>query len=587
MPPSNPDSTYYDKISLERDNRALRDRLEHSQLKLSLKESECQELSKLVAELRSQIPSTRFVNSVVYELDIPSNFIHSPYSFSDSSNRSPLPTLPSEILQVVFGYATEFAGLVYYPWKYYRSPNEWEISSITRRSIPLVCRQWHANGLQFLYHHIKLETYSQAQKLRHTLDSISQEERVARLSWIRGLELLLGPSPAHLIDSYWELASELILDIPVGNLKTFSIESLHESDFSKCVDALHRVREHVEVLQLGYSEYCINFTDLLRLFSPNETVMEQATVNFPKLRTLFFNTEKRRAPEVSTSDILSLLKNNLHQLQSVALSWPREISSVQRCLGLLARARHITTLYISSSTFGDLLYRDFEELLTALPNLKHLTFGILFLPDSRLPQEFMPGILHSKLEIITISLEAPATYETIRVWGPLLAKIRQDELPHLSTIFIKGPYLSGCIDSSWTVARHLRERWSAAIKLCDEKGVRLLTLENEPIYLWNERHAIDKKLAFRRRKRRQRSQDEKSRDEDQAEGHEDDSESEDLITDTSDDSQWYRLETDDGSFNSDSNNEIDDDSEDEPYRYVAQADIELVDSDSDDSDIPV
>lgn len=345
-------------------------------------------------------------------------------------------------------------------------------------------------------------------------------------------------------------------------------------------EALNRVREHIEVLQLGSSELPTYTLDILRSFAHPDS----QTVKFPKLHTLFFSTESRRGADESTSDILSCLDNNLHQLQSMALAWPRERSTVDSCLDLLRHARNITHLYISTCTFSDLLCRDFEGLLTALPNLSRLTFLLLFVTDPHHRWESTTGILHSKLETVTILLESPVGYEAIHMWQPLLAKIRQGELPRLNAIIVKGPYLSGCLDSSWTLAHNIRAKWSDAIKLCDERGIQLVTPQNDAIHLWDERHGIDEEgVIWRRKHRKERSQDEENRNESTPKGPDEDSKSEDLMTDTSDDSQWYRYETDSNPFSTPGTSRVDDNSDDEPYRYVAQPDIGMVNSDLDSS----
>ncbi|CAG8721796.1 6367_t:CDS:1, partial [Acaulospora colombiana] len=491
--------------------------------------------------------------------------------------------LPNEILQVIFDYATKFPGLVYHPWKNYRSTSEWRISSVTRQSIPLVCRQWHANGLPFLYQHIALETYFQAMKLQKVLESLSQEDKVTRLGWIRGLEFL-GVTHHEGVLPYWRMARKLIMDIPPGNIKTFSIDVLHitlsmenlQAMLSELgSDALNRVREHVEVLQLGYTEYSTSPMDILRGFSqPDDQV-----INFPKLHTLFFSMENRQGREALISEALNSLGDNLHQLRSMAFAWPREVSAVNSWLRLLQRARNITNIYISTCTFGDLLHRDFEGLLTALPNLSHLTFSLSFLTDSHPPWTSKFGVYHSKLETITILLESPIAYEIIHSSQPLSSKILYGELPQLKSIVIKGPYLSGCLDSSWTLAHGTREKWRAAIELCAAAGVQLVTLQNDAIHLWDERHGIDKEEATRLRKpKRKKSQDEENRDENASESPEEESGDDDLMTDTSDDSQWYQLETDSHRFSVEASS--DEDSDDGPYRYVGQPDIEMVDSDS-------
>ncbi|PVF90752.1 hypothetical protein CPB86DRAFT_595406, partial [Serendipita vermifera] len=158
-------------------------------------------------------------------------------------------------------------------------------------------------------------------------------------------------------------------------------------------------------------------------------------------------------------------------------------------------------------------------------------------------------------------------------WSLLLSKIRQDELPALKAIYVQTPHLSGCVDSPWTLRREAQDIWRTAIKICRQKGIQLLSLENHTIHLWEERHGI---RTIRRRKVEQSGQASSN-----LEGSGEESDGDEYLTNTSDDSQWYRLETESDLLSENSAREIDDDSDDEPYRYVDQPDIEMAESDSD------
>ncbi|PVF98741.1 hypothetical protein CPB86DRAFT_348134, partial [Serendipita vermifera] len=433
------------------------------------------------------------------------------------------------------------------------------------------------SGLQFLYQHIVLETFFQITKIQQLVNSLAPNERVKRLSWIQGLELLLAPTPRHHIFSYWHIASELIMGIPPGNLKRFAIDSFHEEFFALSSDALHRVREDVEILQLGYSKYNLNFPDLLLFLSSQDASHEHRTVNFPKLRTIFFTTETHNPPQFSIPKILKFLIGMLPQIKCIAFSWPDEQELVPECLELLKYARNLTDLYLTSY-WANPLYDGFDELLEILPMLTHITISSFRGGDYPF-KEFGPGIVHRKLETVTIVSEASDSSDTISAWGILLDKIRRNELPALKIIYIKAPHLSGCLDSPWMLCHESRDKWRIAIKLCRQKGIQLLSLQNHPIYLWEQRHGIRVKGIVRRRRAEQGGQVSTDLGE---YGEEDDSD--EYLTNTSDDSQWYRLETESDLLSDNSAREIDDDSDDEPYHYVDQPDIELYNPESDSSE---
>ncbi|PVF98740.1 hypothetical protein CPB86DRAFT_873225 [Serendipita vermifera] len=556
--PSCPSCGRWDQSFYEKQIRRLRERLEHSQLLLSAKESECHALRKAVSELNFQVPSSR----------------------------RPYQPLPNELLQEIFAYATNFSGLVRSPWNDHRSPGDWPVSLFTRQSIPLVCHQWYANGLQFLYRHIKLSTFPQIRALYHTLDSLSPEDRLQRVDWIQGLELLLGPTPGHRIRDYWHLVGNLILEIPPGNLKVLALDSIHREPPSLNSWVLARVCEQVEVLQLGRSGYTFDTAKLLDKFA-NLARPEGDSAIFRHLREFVFPEENGPVRVVSTPLVLIQMQNDLQNLHTLALSWPNQDILAQQCLSLLYKAKNLTNIYLRTTEPNILFYRHFETFLTALPTIEHLTLTISLEFTRDRPTNFAHDFVHVALKDITIFLEFPSSYKAIQGLDPLFTKIRSKELPNLDKIVIRGPYAHGCLDSGLIFPAQFRTKWSEAIKLCDQMTIKLVIPENDLIHLWEERHGPKKEGPVQKgalneengQLDHQKSEDPESvLDEEQESGDEG---SDDDLTNTSDDSQWYRLDEESDSYETNSDNNIWNDSDDEPYRYVAQPDIELVDPLSD------
>jgi hypothetical protein len=437
----------------------------------------------------------------------------------------------------------------------------------------LVCREWHANGLQFLYQHISLTNFEQIKALHRTLDSLTRKNRAQRLSWIQGLELLSGPTPEHQIRDYWLLGGDLILEIPPGNLKFFAIESFYTKAPSLNSKVLKRLRESVEVLQLRCDHWSRNFEwkFLEKLLSTVDPQIEGWAI-FPHLRHF------RYAGDSST---LALLRDSIQSLQSVATSWPPYDLPAQKSLNLLSMAKTLTNVFITTSEPALLFCRDFEALLTTLASLKHLTVSTSTHHRREEPATFAQGIVHTALEDVTILLEYMFNYKVIHNLDPLFTKIKSRELPNLAKIVIGGPYIQGCLDSGLVFGPPYRKKWSQAIKVCERRRIKLVTPDNDLIHLWEERHGIKKEGHTGDAGHENERSNPTSIHEEDAD-IENDEESEDDSINTSDDSRWYRLDEDNGATPRTSSNpsSIWGDSEDGPYRYMAQPDIELVDSES-------
>jgi hypothetical protein len=390
------------------------------------------------------------------------------------------------------------------------------------------------------------------------------------VSWIQGLELLLGPTPEYSIREYWLLAGDLILEIPPGNLKIDSIYTKAPSLNSK---VLKRLCESVEVLQLRYDNSGYTFDDggfIEKIASSADAKVKNGAI-FPHLRQFMYAGN----PSVSFR-----VRNSFQTLQSMAIRWPTGDILAQQWLSLLDMAKNLTNISIMTSSPNRLFYSNFEALLTALTSLKHLTFTIYWSPFQQEPPMFAHSFVHNALENITIFLEFPSSYKAIHSLDPLFTKIQSNELPNLAKIVIQGPYAHGCLDSGILFLPLFHKRWSQAIRICNRRRIKLVTPEDDLIHLWEERHGLKKEgNPGDSGQESERSDSPFIREED-ADIESDEENEEDSIN-TSDDSQWYRLDEDSGMTpRTSSGSSIWDDSDDEPYRYVARPDIELVDSES-------
>jgi hypothetical protein len=391
------------------------------------------------------------------------------------------------------------------------------------------------------------------------------------VSWIQGLGLLLGPTPEHLIREYWLLAGDLILEIPSGNLKVFTIDSIHRNAPSLNSKVLKRVHESVEVLQLRHDHSRHSFDEekfLEKLASTGDPEADDWAI-FPHLHKFVYAGNPSK---------LVCVRNSFRNLQSAAINWPSSDMPFQQYLSLLSTAKNLTDVFIMTSEPNLLFYSNFEALLKALTSLKHLTVTISLIPDRQDPGTFVHNFVHTALEDIVILLEHPSSYKAIHCLEPLFTRFQSKEFPNLTRIVIRGPYVHGCLDSELIFPPPYHKKWMRAIKICHRRRIRLVTPEDDLIHLWEERHGIKKEGNPDDSDQERESSNPPSISEEDVDTGSDEEKEEDSIN-TSDDSQWYRHE-DSGFDPETTDSSIWDDSDDEPYRYIARPDIELVDSES-------
>jgi hypothetical protein len=431
----------------------------------------------------------------------------------------------------------------------------WVISSQARRSIPLVCRQWYDVGLEYLYQHIVIFSQSQLAYLLSILDSIHREPRQKRLGWVRGLEFILPRD-----DESSSRICGLIRNIPPERLRLFGFEdAVCHSELSWrpmeiVADALHKGQGSLEVLHLPCIRAVGSKGDSPCYPSKSGDFRLSTTgfMGLSKLRTLSLTSGRWEAYSCSLRNdqetvIFSFLTHNPHSIDTLYLNWMYAAELSRKHLDFLRSARHLQTIHIVIDPA--LREEGLDRFLEAVPHLRRLVLT----PSDRKRPYFLRGpppdvISHGALEEIILVMDLSSSYKTISMISPIFCKVQSGHLPGLKRVVIRGPYPDGCIDSRLVLSQKHSECWKDAIRACADREVDLVDDEGNAIHLWSARHGI------------------------RIECGEENTESD---VSSSEDGEWWELsasEVDEGSVAS--NSVISNDSEDGPYRYVSQPDLD-------------
>jgi hypothetical protein len=143
--------------------------------------------------------------------------------FGSVRPRRPSPSLPTELLRMIFQLATSFDGLGF-DWLDPPKTAPWSRSSTTRRSIPLVCRHWYKIGIEFLYEHVVLFHISQIQALQQVLISKAvQPLQQDRIKFIRNIELIPFIYLSAQSETFAAAAQDVLTLVPPQQLELFAI----------------------------------------------------------------------------------------------------------------------------------------------------------------------------------------------------------------------------------------------------------------------------------------------------------------------------------------------------------------------------
>jgi hypothetical protein len=470
------------------------------------------------------------------------------------------PSLPDEILHEIFSFATHVeGGLVSPHWRVEDPYVPWVISSQARRSIPLVCRQWHVVGLEHLYQHIVIFTPLQLVSVLDVTARFAREPnpRLERLGWVRGLEFIILRGNIDTANEFTRKACALIRRLPQGRLRLFGFEdgTCHEQLSRNCTeiiaDALHKAEGCLEVLHLPCVQAEEDQNGRLYYASDSRdfTLNGTGVTGVSKLHTISFTSGSleecmgvRRSER--QEEMIFFLTQNLHSIRTVYLSWPSH-----RHLGCLRSAIHLQTIHMVIVR-KTILAEDLDEFLEVVPQLRRL---ILTLSDTEInfrdpPASNRDTVSHESLKEMILKLNpfSPNVCKT----RPIFSKVQRGHLPELERVIIHGLYPEGCLDGKDSMSTGVIQYWKDAIEACGEQGVDLVDEGGNAIHLWDTRHSI----RFG-------------------------SETEDTESNVSSLEGGYREMSGLGFSGSSvaSDDIISDDSEDGPYRYVSQPDLDYDD----------
>lgn len=517
---------------LEKQIRELREKLEHSQLQNAFLTSEC---SRFQQELREA-------------------------AFRRGSRGPPIP-LPNEILRHIFLLATDIDGLAFAHW-HEDTERDWELSSRTRCTIPLVCRQWNVIGIEFLFRHVVLRRESQAQALSLTLDTLDISNQNRLLAYIDGMELVMREE-ADWSQVFRRLAGKLITKLPKGQLRKFGI------DCGGCggmrtvlithiiMDALKSSGRRLDILHIPCLTKSLphDISEMANMWKPISSVDFQ-------LHTL------------------STMSGYWHQCTGVfGIQHERMFPPV-----LGRKFGSVKTLYFTHAFFRGNNDKGFLNFFDNTPNTEVLHFPIVselgeatVLPDileklPRLRHLFliyqiwydsttfwsMEGSHSSLEEVGMISTAGWSSGGTTSFIVGLADHIKSSKYPKLKRITMHGRIPDGCLDPGSLIPHSHVQKWVQSIDYFAEVGIALVNQEGQPIHLWRQRHAI---------KWREESVSNSSGSESEGD-------------------QWYETSDEDREtpYVSSKSGSISNDSDDEPYRYVHQRDLRPFISDSEGDD---
>ena len=480
------------------------------------------------------------------------------------SRQSP-PALPDEILHEIFSIATHVEGHLVSPhWRVEDPYIPWVISLETRRSIPLVCRQWHAVGLEYLYQHIVIFNLPQLEILSRVIDYTwkDPEMRAERLGWIRGLEFValrveIGEN------NFTSFACTLIRNLPQRRLRVFGFEDgaccAGTSTNTKIVaEALAAAAGSLEILHMPCTIASKDTDSSIydALYSIFYLDARDHT-GLSKLHTISFTSGRWESCHGSWRNsnqrvMISFLAHNIPSIRTVYLNWLREeeVSGVH--LPFLRAALQLQTIHLIVGG-TPLLQQDLDDFLDAVPQLQRLVIT----PHGgfNYARELTRDVVtHKSLEEIVLILDLSSGPKSILFATPIVSKLRSGHLPELKRVIVHGAFLEGCVDLRGVLAKRHADCWKDAIETCAKQKVDLVDQHGNPIHIWSMRHGI--KFV----------------------SGETDSESEN----PSSEGGWWENSNSSGfmGYESGDDDTISNDSEDSPYRYVSQPDLDY-DSDSD------
>lgn len=462
------------------------------------------------------------------------------------------------------------------------SGREWRISSLARRSIPLVCKHWYSIGLELLFERIVLVDSRQITRL---IETLLEHRSSRRASWIIGLELVSAIDPSN-EPILLELMHSLISLLPYDQLSLFGVEMLHvenipaRENLTRMIRRLFRRQRAIQVLHIP----TINrYMRIENIFDKENLLDDDSGPLFPNLHTLSLIDGRWSNPMPRLQPVGSL--RSLHQfsssLRTLFVDWDKMPVTLEEVTFFLVGLNSLTYLHIGQGAFRYFMVDFFEFCLSSLQSLQTLSLSAYCLPWPDMPDP-TPKLKasHPSLREVRMRLEYSNSHKNITDFVPLFKKIELGQLPVLErVVLVSNQYPEGCIDAFRILSAKYKRHWRHAISVCRKARVAFVSQKGEEIGLWADRHDIP---AARHEGTSQESgEDNEGNIEDahDSESEEEQSEDEDVV--------WYEVDEDEPSHLTESVHEgsaISNDSEDAAYEYEYQPDLDYDDPDESDAE---
>lgn len=270
---------------------------------------------------------------------------------------------------------------------------------------------------------------------------------------------------------------------------------------------------------------------------------------------------------------LRVLRGHTPTLRSLSFDWSPENDGI---VSFLCANPQLERICVGDGVRSHFLAHHLDLFLQSVPRLKHLTINTS--DRTLLASVTNPNhVSHSALEEIVILMNYAVSYKMINSLSAIFEKVKNGKLPGLRRIILYGPFFEGCLDGALIFpAQHL-SLWKGAIEACASQGVEFVNTQEDPIHLWNTRHAISSEVQHSTNMSEESFQSDAQEISEVSSNQEVTSDEES----TTEESQWYEEEMSDYNPRTSDEDIISNDSEDTPYRYVSQPDLAYIDSSSD------
>jgi hypothetical protein len=392
------------------------------------------------------------------------------------------PTLPNEIWLEIFKYATEYKGSALSHPPGSQEDIAWDESLLTRRSIPLVCRQWASVGRQFLYTRLIFYRTRQLDRIMRTF-----KEKVDYLEWCRDVELLQIQGEFGVDNEVDFYGSALFLLQSLPRLRSLVINPLYETKCPSILRIVEAVQPKLQTLHLSSTVHGVwEFIFQVRTGTEGAHVNPYNN-NWNNLQILSTLDQHWWNPKSSKDRFfgeITGLRLPAHRI--LCMDWPDlQNGSI---FSFLRQHPFLTEVYLGgvSNEFSTFMPH-FDGFVSALPKLRVLSIGMPAYMETTTTEGTQ---IHGSLETIIIRDISWFGRTDIRGLQPIFQKLQLGQLPSCKVIEMQGDFVDGCIDANIFIGPMTLFSWRDAIRVCKERHVSLVNETGQELFLWTDRHRV-------------------------------------------------------------------------------------------------